>query len=138
MKRKLELHDANPNQTKITSYFEVMDKMSLLLKENKTDMLSQLPRSQTQQTDSSSVLHHLLVNIEKNICATHAKHRQHDEVIKKFATILYIYSGSMAYEFIHRNIPEGLPSLRTIQSLVFSQYRILKKGNFNLMGSRNI
>ena len=40
----------------------------------------------------------------------------------------------MAYEFIHRNIPEGLPSLRTIQSLVFSQYRHIKEGEFQFDG----
>ena len=140
-KRKLELIDSDQTQSKITTYFDVLDKVSLLLKENKvlSNMLCELlngshkqsePRN---QTDSKSVIHQLLLNIERNT-TKHPKHRQHNEVMKKFATILYIYSGSMAYEFIHRNIPDGLPSLRTVQSIVYSQYTRIQEGEFLFEG----
>ncbi len=56
--------------------------------------------------------------------------RRHNETIKKFATILYIYTGSMAYEFIHRNLPEALPSLRTVPSLIHSEYSHIEEGKF--------
>ena len=36
----------------------------------------------------------------------------------------------MAYEFIHRNMAEALPSLRTVQSLVHSQYSKIEEGVF--------
>lgn len=46
------------------------------------------------------------------------RQRRHTEVLKKFATLLYINAGSMAYQFIQGNIPEALPSLRTVQDIV--------------------
>lgn len=48
--------------------------------------------------------------------------RRHTEVLKKFATLLYINAGSMAYQFVQGNIPDPVPSLRTIQDIVHSQY----------------
>jgi len=36
----------------------------------------------------------------------------------------------MAFELIHQNMPEALPSLRTVQSLVHAQYKTLDEGNF--------
>ena len=44
--------------------------------------------------------------------------------------ILYIYSGSVAYDYIHKNMPEALPSLRTVQSLIQSQYSHIEEGRF--------
>ena len=36
----------------------------------------------------------------------------------------------MAYEFLHHNMPQALPSLRTIQQLVQSQYSHIEEGVF--------
>jgi len=36
----------------------------------------------------------------------------------------------MAYNFIYRNLPEALPSLRTIQDIVQSKYQPCHKGHF--------
>ena len=36
----------------------------------------------------------------------------------------------MAYEFIHQNMPEALPSLRTVQNIVHSHYKTLDEGQF--------
>ena len=40
----------------------------------------------------------------------------HNEVIQKsFATTLFIYSGTCAYDFIHKNMQKGLPLPRSMQ-----------------------
>ncbi len=57
-------------------------------------------------------------------------HRRHGEVIKKFAVALYILCGSMAYDFIYYNLPQALPSLRTVQSTVQSKYKHIHEGSF--------
>ena len=113
-KRKLDSIDSDLTQTKITSYYEVLDKIFQLMKKN--EYLSELLQSAltdggkaNSKTDSVSVLHQLLANIEN--VKKNPKHRRHNDIIKKFATVLYIYSGSMAYDYIHKNMPEGLPSL---------------------------
>ena len=36
----------------------------------------------------------------------------------------------MAYEFLHRNLAEALPSLRTVQNLVHSNYSNIEEGAF--------
>lgn len=53
-----------------------------------------------------------------------------EEVLKKFATSLFIYSGPMAYHFIHQNLPEVLPLLRTVQRIVSHKYQPLHEGEF--------
>ena len=112
----------------------MIDELSHLVKENRilSDLLLKSLGSVSgsdNHKDTSSVLHQLLQSVEYNIRKS-PKHRRHTDVIKKFATILYIYAGSMAYEFIHQNMPEALPSLRTIQSLIQSQYTYIEEGKF--------
>ena len=58
------------------------------------------------------------------------KQRRHFDVIKKFGTLLYIFAGSMTYEFIHKNVAQALPSLRTIQTIVQSDYSKVEEGAF--------
>ena len=36
----------------------------------------------------------------------------------------------MAYDFIHRNMPEALPSLRTIQNVIYKEYVPFCEGYF--------
>ena len=59
---------------------------------------------------SSDMLKQLVVNAEKNALKL-PQQRRHELVLKTFATSLYILSGPMAYNFIHRNLPEAIPSL---------------------------
>ena len=59
------------------------------------------------------------------------RQRQHPEVLKKFATLIDINAGSIAYQFIQGNIPEALPSLRTVQEIVHSQYEHFCEGHFH-------
>lgn len=44
--------------------------------------------------------------------------------------MLFIYSGPLAYEFIYHNISGALPSLRTVQRAVHSEYKTIDEGNF--------
>ena len=134
-KRKLESTDSDATQTRITCYFEVINKISQIVKQNK--FLSNLLQSPladsaaktSADTNSASVLNKLLTNIENN-AQKHPKGRRHNEIIKKFATVLYTYAGSMAYDFLQKNMPEALPSLRTVQSLIQSQYSHIEEGCF--------
>lgn len=36
----------------------------------------------------------------------------------------------MAYQFIHSNLPEALPSLRTVEGIVQRQYSHIEEGKF--------
>lgn len=63
------------------------------------------------------ILKNLMENATRN-AGKQKTQRRHTEVLKKFATLLYINAGSMAYQFIQGNIPEALPSLRTVQDIV--------------------
>ena len=133
-KRKLDLIDSAPDQTKITGYFEVIDKIFHLVNKNKilSQMFSASPTpAANKQTlsNSKTVLNQLLLNIQEN-ANKFPTHRRHNDAIKKFATVLYIYSGSMAYEFLQQNLPEALPSLRTVQTLIHFQYTHIEEGKF--------
>ena len=134
-KRKLDLIASDSTQTKITSYFEVLDQITTLIRQNKflSDLIQQSAKvtnstndDTSKTTDPFSVLHHLLANIENNTDKC-PKGRRQNEIIKKFPTVLYIYAGPMAYDFIQYNMPEALPSLRTVQLIMQSQYSHSKK-----------
>ena len=51
-------------------------------------------------------------------------------MLKKFATSLFICCGPLAYHFLHQNIPEALPSLRTVQRIISTDYMPLHEGTF--------
>lgn len=75
------------------------------------------------------ILKSLMENATNNV-GKDKRQRRHPEVLKKFATLLYINAGSMAYQFIQGNIPEALPSLRTVQEIVHSNYGHFCEGHF--------
>ena len=56
--------------------------------------------------------------------------RRHSEVLKKFATSLFIYAEPLAYNFLQENVPQALPSLRSIQNIVHSEYQTINEGDF--------
>ena len=70
-----------------------------------------------------------MLNAEKNVCKYPTQVR-HSEIIKKFATALFIYCGPLSYEFIHQNMHEALPSLRTVQRIIHAEYKTLDEGMF--------
>jgi len=56
--------------------------------------------------------------------------RQHDYIIKKLPLSLYIFSGPLAYNFLHKNMPESLPPSRTVQRMVHKEYEHITEGEF--------
>ena len=58
------------------------------------------------------ILKSLMENATKNI------EKDRGDTLMKFAILLYINAGSMAYEFIHE-IPQAIPSLRTVAYLPY-------------------
>ena len=77
----------------------------------------------------SPILNRLMLNAEKNLDRL-PKQRHHDVLMKKFATSLIIFVGPLSYEFLHQNMPEALPSLRTVCRIVSEEYKPLEEGVF--------
>ena len=87
---------------------------------------------QSKQTTFQSFFKELF-NAEKNYSKLPTQ-RRHDNIMKQFVTALFVYSGPVAYNFIHKNIPECLPSLRTVQRLVDGSYTFQMEGVFEFNG----
>ena len=100
------------------------DKLSALLQQNmKKDADQPLSLSVTP------VLKRLVSNAQKN-AERLPSGRRHSKIIKKFATSLLIYAGSLAYDFLHGNLPKALLSLRSIQRVIYSEYQTIAEGDF--------
>ena len=135
-KHKLMESSNDPSQTRITDHMRLLDEVQYLLNKNKqlSDLICKQSifkpeLSASPTSELGSLLQKMLKNIQNN-SGKHASQRRHDAVIKKFATALYILSGSMAYEFIQQNLPQALPSLRTVQTIVQTQYSHIEEGVF--------
>ena len=50
--------------------------------------------------------------------------------MKKISTSLFIYAGPLAYSFVHQNMPQSLPSLKTVQRIVHNEYEVMHEGEF--------
>ena len=124
----------DPTQTFITDYFKVLDEIEILARENKklSKLLKQCGRNPYSNDGGhglTPIMKQMLLNAEKN-AYKYPTQRRHSELLKKFATALFIYSGPLSYEFIHQNIPQALPSLRSVQKVIHSQYKIMDEGRF--------
>ena len=125
----------DPRQSKLTDYFQVLDKIERIVRENAK--LSHLLKQQSLGPSNSvpsldqltPILKGIIRNAEKNVNRT-ATGRRHPYMIKQFATALFIYAGPLAYEFLQQNMPEALPSLRTVQHNVHKEYKPIEEGQF--------
>ena len=123
---------SDPKQSKVTYYFELISNVKKIADENvdvKRALQVVCGRENDDVANSSQLLNQLLLNAEKNAKRL-PQQRRHEEVMKKFSTSLFIYSGPMAYEFLHKNLPTALPSLRTVQRIVRNEYHLLHEGEF--------
>ena len=77
----------------------------------------------------SAILKQIVINAERNVGKVPTQ-RHHPTVLKKFSTALFIYSGPLAYEFIQQNMPEALPSVRTVQTAIHAKYKTIDEGCF--------
>ena len=75
-----------------------------------------------------SLLEKLLKNIERNTGKRDLRGKRHDTIINQFATAIYILAGPLAYEFIYANLQCALPSLRSGETMVQSQYSHINEG----------
>lgn len=75
----------------------------------------------------SPLLNQLMLNAEKNVQIL-PNQRQHNELLKKFATSLLTFTGP--YEFVQQNMSEALPSLRTVQRIVRTTCQPFDEGEF--------
>ena len=48
----------------------------------------------------------------------------------KLSLSLFIFSGPLAYNFLYQNLPESLPSLRTVQRMMCKDYSHITEGEF--------
>ena len=114
-------------QTKITSFFDRV--MGFIEHTPEVGRRFLQGRNSGEVELVSPLLQRLFKNARSNAQRLPAG-RRHEEVLKKFATSLLIYSGSMTYEYIYKNLPDALPSLRTVQRLVESAYKPITEGEF--------
>lgn len=57
-----------------------------------------------------------------------SKGRRYEESLKRFACVLYLLSGKMAYEILYSNLQSALPSLTTVKKLLDEETRSFKTG----------
>ena len=114
----------DPDQTKITKFFDLLTNVTSLIDKNPTMV------QECQSKEKFNVLFkRLILNAEKNL-QKHPQQVRHDILLKKFAASLFIYCGSRAYNFISSNMPRALPCLRTVQRFVATDYSPIHEGCF--------
>lgn len=137
-RKLLEKAGSDPAQKRITEFYNILtdiekliesnEKLSLMLQNARTSMYDdEHPISCKEQF--SAVLKQIVINAERNVEQVPTQ-RRHPTVLKKFSTALYIYSGPLAYEFIQQNMPEALPSVRTLQTAIHAEYKTIDEGCF--------
>ena len=81
-------------QTKITKYYDLLNDVTSFIEKHPNII---------QECESKEkfnvIFQRLIANAEKNL-KRHPQQVRHDNLLKKFATSLYIYCGSRAYNFI--------------------------------------
>ena len=130
--RKLLKAGSDEKQTRITDYCSLVDEIESLSCESKISECLHSVNSTEEAARIRSftpVLKKIICNAENNV-AKYPHCRRHSAVIKKFATALFIYAGPLAYEFLQNNLPEALPSLRTVQRIVHSEFKTINEGEF--------
>ena len=143
-KRQLLKAANDPSQSRITDYLQILNDIEKLLQTNikLSDLIQQYSKDLEKGQSSPAInlsmsltpiLKQLILNAEKN-SESLPHQRRHPEILKKFATALLIYAGPLSYEFIQSNMPEALPSLRTVQRFISKEYSSFTEGFFNFDG----
>ena len=142
-RKKMSLLKFDPAQSKITDYYRTIEKVEELVTST-PELISMFKFStiycglnQSSEISNSSnamkfcsFFRKIVENANNNADKSIPQARRHDAVIKKFATSLLLYGGPMAYNLIQKNMESALPSLRTIQRIIHSQYHHLSEGQF--------
>ncbi|CAM4840137.1 unnamed protein product [Rotaria magnacalcarata] len=78
----------------------------------------------------------MMNNIIKNATMDERGYR-YDNIIRQFASSLYILGGRAAYEFVRLNIPAFIPSTQVIQASIISSQHYLTEGLFDFLRVRD-
>lgn len=78
----------------------------------------------------------LMNNMIRNLVTDERGYR-YENVVRQFATSLYILGRRTAYELLRLNIPGLLPSIQIIQSFISASDSHLSEGLFNFDGARD-
>lgn len=122
-----------PGQSKIASFYKVVDEVSTLI--DNTPEISTILHAAQERSHAkefqvlSPLFKKLIMNAEKNALKLPSQ-RRHDAILQKFSTSLLIYCGPAAYKFIHGNMPKAIPSLRTVQWIIAKEYTPISEGAF--------
>lgn len=121
----------DPKQSHITDYFTIVKKIDDIVQNS--PLLSNLIKENSQHTNASgfstSLLQQLFTNAQNNVQHL-PKQRRHTEVIKKFSMSMLFMAGPTAYDLLHKNMPEAMPSLSTIRKEMRKSYSNLVEGEF--------
>ena len=96
---------------------------------DQTPVINERIQVVSNEKNFGPLLKKLLLTIESNALKL-PQQRRYEAIMKKFSTSLFIFSGPIAYDFLHRNMPEAIPSLRTVQRVVAQEYQTLHEGVF--------
>ena len=121
---------SQPDQPKITSFFDSLNNF-IDEKEIVKRIFSAVQGQREEMTmNVSPLLKQLLSNAIRN-AEKLPQQRCHHYVSKKFATSLFIYSGSMTYDFLYRNLSDALLPLQMVQHIVSDNYELAHEGEFH-------
>ena len=118
-----------PDQPLITNYIKIVSDIELSIQQN--PKLSSLIKANCDNKVefSTAVLQRLFTNASNNAKQL-PKQRRHDETIKKFSISLFFLAGPAAYEMLHQNLPEALPSLSLVKKEMRKHYSNFTEGVF--------
>jgi len=106
-------------------YISVIEKTLGNLKVQK----SETSTTCTSEKFSTTLFNKLLMNAQNN-CSSVPQGRRHSEVLKKFGLSVWLTGGSSAYKLLHANMPEGFPSLSTVEREAKKRYTVPCEGEF--------
>ena len=112
----------------MTDYYELVDEI-----QQSNKRLAQVMNREPTDFPFSTILKQIIVNAERNARVL-PQGQRHSEVIKKISIALFIYAGPLAYEFLQKNLHQALPSLRTIQRHIHTNYETINEGEFRFDG----
>ncbi|KAE8747048.1 hypothetical protein FOCC_FOCC006186 [Frankliniella occidentalis] len=143
-RRKRALGKHVEGQSRITSYFPVLNQIEVTLKCNK-DMIDALSARREELALSkpaggkfslSSLLRNLMETALKN--SEKRNHGQrYDDDIKLYSVYLCIVGGGGLYEFLWANLPNSMPSLSTVERELKTSARPVMEGVFRFEELKN-
>ena len=77
---------------------------------DQTPVINERNQAVSNEKNFGPLLKKMLLTAESNALKL-PQQRRYEAIMKKFSTSLFIFSGPIAYDFLHCMIPEAIPSL---------------------------